>query len=155
MKAIFMAIAAVCILTAAASTATAKDYSAYREECSVIRDEVEHILSNVGVTPDYFYLLAAESHCQGDKISKAGAVGYWQMMPRTARKYGCDNPWDLVCETWAAARYLKHLEEKCGVDNVIYCWHDGGSNFLRKGKPTKGAEALYWQFRYFIRTDNP
>lgn len=69
MKAIFTATMAAVILTVVASTTTAKDYSAYREECSVIRDEVEPILSNAGVTPDYLYLLAAESHCQGNMDS--------------------------------------------------------------------------------------
>lgn len=137
--------------------AHAKDYSDYREQCAPIRDDVENYLSAAGISPDYFYLLVAESHCKGDAVSKAGAVGYWQMMPRTARKYGCNDPFDLECESRAAARYLKHLEEKCGVENVIYCWHDGGTNFLKKnGKvPTKGAAGLAWQVRHLMNTDNP
>lgn len=148
----------VCVFGAIISLwsdrAEAKDYSAYREECSVIRDDVENWLSAEGITPDYFYLLVAESHCRGDKVSKAGAVGYWQMMPATARKYGCDNPLDLECQTHAAARYLKRLEVKCGVENAILCWHDGGSNFLRNGKKaTKGARGLLWQYKYLMRTD--
>lgn len=132
----------------------AKDYSAYRDECAPIRHDVENILSAVGINPDYFYLLVAESHCQ-NKTSKAGAKGMWQMMPATARKYGCDDPEDLECETWAAAKYLKHLEEKCGEENVIYCWHDGGSNFLRKGEATQAAKGLRWQFYHLQRTDLP
>ena len=132
----------------------AKDYSHYRQECSLIRDDVEDWLTAAGISPDYFYLLVAESHCQ-QKISKAGAVGYWQMMPRTARKYGCTDPFDLECETRAAAAYLKHLEQKCGVENVVYCWHDGGSNFLRRGKPSQGAKGLLWQYRHLMRTDDP
>lgn len=133
----------------------AKDYEHYRQECSLIRDDVENWLSAEGVTPDYFYLLVAESHCK-DKTSKAGAVGYWQMLPATAKKYGCYDPHDLECETKAAAKYLKRLEEKCGVENVIYCWHDGGSNFLRRGKkPSQAAKGLYWQYRHLMRTDVP
>ena len=136
------------------SVACAKDYSAYRDECAAIRDEVENWLSAEGITPDYFYLLVAESHCK-PKRSRAGAVGYWQMLPATARKYGCADAMDLECETKAAARYLRHLEHKCGVENVIYCWHDGGSNFLRRGAPSQGAKGLFWQFRHLMRTDNP
>ena len=97
----------VCVFGAIISLwsdcAEAKDYSAYREECSLIRDDVENWLTAEGITPDYFYLLVAESHCK-DKTSKAGAVGYWQMMPATAKKYGCVDPHDLECETKAAAR---------------------------------------------------
>lgn len=135
--------------------AEAKDYSAYRERCSLIRHDVENILTAVGISPDYFYLLVAESHCKAKAVSKSGAVGYWQMMPATSRKYGCSDPFDLECETWAAARYLKRLEEKCGMENVIYCWHDGGSNFLKRGKPSQGAKGLLWQYRHLMRTDNP
>lgn len=149
----------VCVFGAIISLwsdrAEAKDYSAYREECSIIRDDVENWLSAEGVTPDYFYLLVAESHCK-DKTSAAGAVGYWQMLPATAKKYGCYDPHDLECETHAAAKYLKRLEEKCGVENVIYCWHDGGSNFLRRGKKaSSAAKGLYWQYKHLMRTDNP
>lgn len=133
----------------------AKDYTHYRDRCSLIRDDVENWLSAEGITPDYFYLLAAESHCE-DKTSKAGAVGYWQMLPSTAREYGCHDPHDLECETKAAAKYLKHLEEKCGVENVIYCWHDGGSNFLKHDKKaSSAAKGLYWQYKHLMRTDVP
>lgn len=154
---IVMCILSLCIALFWCEAAEAKDYSDYRDQCASIRDDVENWLSAEGVTPDYFYLLVAESHCKGDAVSKAGAVGYWQMMPRTARKYGCSDPFDLECETKAAAKYLKHLEEKCGVENVIYCWHDGGTNFLKKHNkvPTKGAAGLAWQFYHLMRTDNP
>ena len=150
-------IIAIALLQAsifASSMAFARDYSHYREECAPIRDDVENWLSAAGISPDYFYLLVAESHCK-QRRSKAGAVGYWQMLPATARKYGCADPHDLECETKAAARYLRHLERKCGVENVIYCWHDGGSNFLRRGEPSRGAKGLLWQVRHFMLTDDP
>jgi len=154
MKLILITIMSIFIICAAMTDAVAKDYLYYKDICSSIRDDVENMLSAEGITPDYFYLLVAESHCKGDKVSKAGAVGYWQMMPRTARKYGCDDPTDLVCETKAAAKYLKHLEEKCGTENVIYCWHDGGSNFIKNGKvPSKAAKGLKWQFKHLMDTD--
>lgn len=132
----------------------AGDYSSYREECSVIRSDVEYMLIDEGVSTEYFYLLVAESHCHGDKVSKAGAVGYWQMLPSTAKKFGCDDPYNLDCETKAAAKYLKHLESKCGKENVIFCWHDGGSNFLKHNKkPTRGARGLKWAFHHLKSTD--
>lgn len=153
---IFLFVTLAALLLAAHVTAKPpKGYDEYREECAMIRDDVEDWLSAEGITPDYFYLLVAESHCHGDRRSKAGAVGYWQMMPATARKYGCSDPFDLECETRAAARYLRRLEKKCGIENVVYCWHDGGSNFLRRGEPSQGAKGLAWQVRHLMRTDNP
>lgn len=135
------------------SNVYAKDYSYYQDYCEPIRREVQEILEEVGISKDYFFLLVAESHCQ-NKTSKAGARGMWQMMPATAKKYGCDNLDDLTCLTYAAAKYLQHLELKCGKENVIFCWHDGGSNFLikRKRVPTKGAKGLNWQFKFFLKS---
>lgn len=150
----FITLAAAVAALLLPVTGGAKDYPGRAEQCEPIRKEVERLLAQVGASPAYFYLMVAESHCNGDAVSKAGAVGYWQLMPRTARKYGCNNPRDLECATLAAGRYLVHLEEKCGADEAIFCWHDGGSNYLRKGRtPTKGAAALRWQFRYLQRTD--
>lgn len=128
----------------------AKDYSDYKSDCEPIKETVEHILDEYGISRDYFYLLVAESHCQ-NKTSKYGAKSVWQLMPATAKKYGCDNLDDLVCATNAAAKYLKHLEEKCGKENTIYCWHDGGSNFLYKHNsiPTNRAKGLKWQANHF------
>lgn len=130
----------------------AKDYSDYAEECEPIRKEIQEILLSYDISSDYFFLLVAEAHCK-NKTSKSGAVGYWQMMPATARKYGCNDPKDLICETHAAAKYLRRLEEKCGKENVVYCWHDGGSNYLRHGKkPTKAAEGLNWQYNHLRKS---
>ena len=132
----------------------AKDYPYYKEACEPYRGEVENILRSYDISTDYYYLMVAESHCQ-NKTSKAGAKGFWQLMPATSRKYGCSNPEDLSCATHAAAQYLKHLEVKCGKDNVVFCWHDGGSNFLKKQnkKPSPGAKGLNWQFHHLIKTD--
>lgn len=136
-------------------SAIAKPYSHYKDECEPLRPVVESILEDEGLSKNYFYLLVAESHCRNDKVSKAGAVGYWQMMPYTAKKFGCDRPLDLKCQTHAAANYIKHLEAKCGVEHTIYCWHDGGSNFLRKKrKPTVGAKGLNKQYLRFRKEAN-
>ena len=133
--------------------AYAKDYYYYHDDCEKIRPAVQRILEEFGVSKDYFFLLVAESHCQNE-TSKAGARGVWQMMPATARSFGCTDFEDIMCLTQAAARYLKHLELKCDKEDVIYCWHDGGSNFLKKRNriPTKGAAGLKRQFKFFLNS---
>lgn len=149
------AIIAVALYLLFTQRAIASDYSHYKDECESIRQTVESILDSNNVSKKYFYLLVAESHCRNDKVSSAGAVGYWQMMPYTARKFGCEDPYDLVCETNAAAKYLKHLEQKCHADHVIYCWHDGGTNFIRNNKvPSKGAVGLKRQYLIFMKDDS-
>lgn len=126
-------------------------YSDYAPRCEALQPEIERILAEEGASLDYYYLAVAESHCDAGAVSKRGAVGVWQMMPATARAYGCNAPEDVACETRAAARYLLHLETKCGRDSVIYCWHDGGTNFLKRGAPTAGARGLHWQYKRLLR----
>lgn len=135
----------------AAFLLTAGGYDEYAASCDAVRPEIERVLTEEGVGTRYYWLAVAESHCDAGAVSRKGAVGIWQMLPATAKAYGCDAPHDIVCQTHAAARYLAHLEKKCGPEHVIHCWHDGGSNFLRRGYPTRGARGLDWQFRKLAR----
>lgn len=150
LKLIFFTLFITILLT---SNTYAKDYSYYQEYCEPIRKEVQEILEEMGISKDYFFLLVAESHCQ-NRTSRAGAKGMWQMMPATAKAFGCSDFNDLDCLTRAAARYLLHLEKKCGKEYVIFCWHDGGSNFLikRNKVPTSGAKGLNKQFKHFLKS---
>lgn len=125
------------------------DYSRYAEVCEPYREAIEHTLAEYGVPAQFFFLMAAESHCNPDAVSPAGAVGIWQMMPRTAAKFGCSEPLDVACETRAAAAYLAHLLDECGEADTVYCWHDGGHNFKRKKTPSPGARALRRVFEAF------
>lgn len=135
----------------AAFLLTAGGYDDYADSCAAVRPEIERVLTEEGVSGRYYWLAVAESHCDAGAVSKKGAVGIWQMLPATAKAYGCEAPRNIVCQTHAAARYLAHLEKKCGHEHVIHCWHDGGSNFLRRGYPTRGARGLDWQFRKLAR----
>lgn len=59
------------------------DYARHAEACELYREAVERTLAEYGVPAKYFYLMAAESHCNPDAVSSAGAVGIWQKIPRT------------------------------------------------------------------------
>ncbi|MDT8274157.1 MAG: LysM peptidoglycan-binding domain-containing protein, partial [Desulfomonilia bacterium] len=80
-----------------------------------LRPIMEDILDQHGLPRDLVYLCFVESGGHAHAVSRAGATGYWQFMPGTARIYGLSmNRWvderrDLEKSTAAAARYLKHL----------------------------------------------
>lgn len=73
-----------------------------------------------GVPDDFKYLCIAESMMESWAVSSAGAVGYWQFMPKTAPGYGLtvnsqvDYRKDLERSTDAAAKYLKQAYNKFG-----------------------------------------
>jgi membrane-bound lytic murein transglycosylase D len=80
-----------------------------------VRPRMEEIFESNGLPTDLVYLCLVESGGNPHAISSAGATGYWQFMPGTARRYGLEiNTWiderrDLEKSTAAAAAYLKHL----------------------------------------------
>lgn len=86
------------------------------------------------------YLMVAESRCKEDARSKAGAQGFWQLMPATGKAYGCDDLYNLECSTRAAARYIKSLEARFNTfEEVIIAYNMGGHNYQKYGK---SAQAL-------------
>ena len=88
----------------------ANDYGEWLDRCEAHRASVERILTEEDISTDYYYLMVAESKCTPDAESDKGAQGPWQLMPATARHYGCDDPHDIECATRAAAGYIRHLE---------------------------------------------
>lgn len=80
-----------------------------------IRPTIERIFSEQGVPAELSYLCLVESGARPDAVSPSGAVGYWQFMPDTARRFGLqvnryvDERKNLEKSTLAAASYLKHL----------------------------------------------
>lgn len=121
-----------------------RDYSSWLDACKPYRQTVESILSNEGVSTDYYYLMVAESRCKPSAKSHAGARGFWQLMPHTARTYGCNNPDDLECATKAAAKYLKALESRFDTfQDVIAAWNMGGHNYKKNGISAQALGLVY------------
>ena len=72
-------------------------------------------LKKAGMPDDLKYLAIVESALMPHAGSSRGAVGFWQLLPETARKYGLtvdefiDQRRDLFLSTPAALAYLKDL----------------------------------------------
>lgn len=75
-------------------------------------------LKKAGMPDDLKYLAIVESALMPHAGSSRGAVGFWQLLPETARKYGLtvdefiDQRRDLFLSTPAALAYLKDLSKR-------------------------------------------
>lgn len=114
------------------------------DKCEPYRDLIESILKEEGVSTDYFYLAVCESTCK-IKESNKGARGFFQLMPRTFSIYkdeSCKNIDDIKCNTIAAARYIKHLQERFHkMSYLIKAYNRGGHNLVKNGS-TREADNL-------------
>ena len=81
---------------------------------------IEKILEKHSMPEDLKYIAIAESALRPHVGSSKGAIGFWQFMVHTGRKYGLvcnkniDERRNLFSSTRAAIRYLKELHHKFG-----------------------------------------
>lgn len=81
---------------------------------------MRNILKSESVPGDFTYLAMIESGFSTKAVSRAGAVGIWQFMYWTGKKYGLDINWwvdermDFERSTRAAGEYLKELYDMFG-----------------------------------------
>jgi membrane-bound lytic murein transglycosylase D len=101
---------------------------------TVMRD----ILKEYGLPPDLFYIALIESGFTNTAASHAGAVGPWQFMPATARRFGLrvdnwvDERRDPIKATHAAAQYLEFLYGEFGSWYLAAAAYNAGENKIRK-----------------------
>jgi hypothetical protein len=79
---------------------------------------IARALNTQNMPDDLKYLAVAESALRPHAGSAKGAIGFWQLLPDTARKYGLtvdqyiDERRNLFSSTSAALRYMKKLHAK-------------------------------------------
>jgi len=78
---------------------------------------IDRILQQNGIPGDFKYIVAVESGFR-NVVSPAGARGFWQFMPGTAKEYGLtvnnevDQRYDVESSTQAACQYLREAYDK-------------------------------------------
>lgn len=94
---------------------------------------LEKKLKADGIPEDFKYMCVAESSLE-NPTSRAGATGYWQFMPATAKHYGLevdsdvDERYDLDKATDAACTYIKDAYNKFGNWTAAAASYNCGMN---------------------------
>ncbi|BCX82036.1 hypothetical protein MIT9_P1618 [Methylomarinovum caldicuralii] len=71
---------------------------------------IEQVAKKYALDPRLLHaVIRAESAYDPKAVSPKGAVGLMQLLPRTARRYGIDDPRDPKANLEAGARYLRDL----------------------------------------------
>jgi len=99
-----------------------------RQRVNQYMSQVEYYLHETALPQDFKYLAIVESGFK-NAVSSAGAAGFWQLMPETAREYGLvvnglvDERNDFNKATHAAckvlANYYLYIRKKFGISSWV------------------------------------
>lgn len=110
---------------------------------------IEPLLRKAGLPDDLKYLAVIESSLNPLAKSPAGAAGFWQFMPATAKEYGLevsnevDERYHLQKATEAACRYLKASYERYGNWLCVAASYNAGpARITQQLKLQKADEAV-------------
>ena len=98
---------------------------------------IEPILKKYGIPDDFKYLALIESGLQ-NVTSPAGAKGFWQLMPATAKEYGLevnnnvDERYNLEKSTVAACQYLLESKEQFGNWTLVAASYNAGKSGISR-----------------------
>jgi membrane-bound lytic murein transglycosylase D len=112
------------------------------------------ILENHGLPRDLIFLAMAESGFRPTARSWASAVGPWQFMPYTGKRYGLKISWavderrDPIKSTIAAAKYLKVLYKLFGSWELAAAGYNAGEGKVARSIRRYGTEN-FWNLRKY------
>ena len=110
----------------------------------------EETFRRYGLPLELKYLAVVESMLKPTAMSRAGALGIWQFMYRTARSYGLkidsfvDERMDVEKSTDAAARYLQNLYNLFGDWPLAISAYNCGSGNVNKAIRRAGGKTDFW-----------
>ena len=110
---------------------------------------IEQVLADNDLPRDLKYLAIAESALRLHAGSRKGAMGVWQLMPQTARKYGLtvnaniDERRNFYLSTTAAVAYLKDLYNRFGAWSLSLAAYNMGEEGLEAEILEQGVSDYY------------
>ena len=109
---------------------------------------IEPILKKHGIPNDLKYLAVIESNLL-QAVSPAGAQGFWQFMPATAKEYGLlitnevDERLNIEKSTEAACRYLKLAFNELGSWDLAAASYNRGIGGVRQDMNWQGTDNYF------------
>ncbi len=109
---------------------------------------MEPILAQYNIPEDFKYFTIVESNLSNVKSSQ-GAVGFWQLIPNTARALGLivndevDERYDPVKSTHAACKYLQKSYKRLGNWSNVAASYNMGIGGLRKQLRRQKKDSYY------------
>ena len=92
-----------------------------------------------GVDEDFIKaMIKQESSFRSDAVSKAGAMGLMQLMPKTAESLGVNNPFNVMENVDGGTKYIKNLMDSFGGSKelALSAYNGGISRMNRRGVDT-------------------
>ncbi len=120
---------------------------------------MEKILEEEGLPHDLVYLPLIESGFNPHAYSYARAVGFWQFIYATGKRYGLKRNWwyderrDFEKSTRAACRYLKDLYEEFNSWELALAAYNGGEGRVRREIKRRKTND-FWKLRLKKQTRN-
>jgi membrane-bound lytic murein transglycosylase D len=119
------------------------------ERASIYMPIIQDELKKANLPMDLAYMVMIESGFMPNAVSHASAVGPWQFIEATGKRYGLRNEYwlderrDLKKSTRAAIRYLKDLHSEFGSWYLVAASYNMGENGLRRQMIKHGTKD-YW-----------
>lgn len=113
---------------------------------------IDPILKKHDIPDDFRYVPLAESGLRPKAVSRAGAAGYWQLMPGTARSLGLkvtgktDERFNVRKATEAACRYLRALYTQLGSWSLVAAAYNVGPGYV-SGQLRRQTHRDYYRMR--------
>lgn len=130
-----------------------RDYfERYTERSGRYAPVIGKILEDEGLPRDLIFVAMAESGFQNQAKSWAQAVGPWQFMPYTGKRYGLGIDWyiderrDPIRATIAATKYLKKLHDDFGCWELAAAAYNAGEGKMNRAIKRYRTED-FWSLR--------
>lgn len=122
-------------------------------------DMIDAVLTYHSLPRQLKYLAVIESYLKTYAVSWAGAVGPWQFMPATARRFGLkvnaytDERTDYYKSTHAAARYLVELYNIYEDWLLVIAAYNGGTGNVDAAiKKSRSRE--FWSLQHYLPAES-